>query len=69
MACDVCGSNRVMSVTGKCSDMCGILFQDKDYDGYVPNDLNIGGGDYIEFDVCLDCGKLQGEFPIEDPKL
>ena len=69
MACDVCGSSRIMGVMGKCSDMCAISFKDEQYDGYVPNDLNIGGGDYIEFDLCLDCGKLQGEFPIEDPEL
>jgi hypothetical protein len=35
-------------------------------DGYVPNDLNIGGGDYIEFDVCLDCGQMQGQYPLPE---
>lgn len=31
--------------------------------GSVPHDMNIGGGDYIEFEFCLECGQIQGEFP------
>jgi hypothetical protein len=36
----------------------------KDNDGYVPDDLGIGGGDYVEFDMCLTCGQVQGKFPL-----
>lgn len=36
---------------------------DKPTVDYVPSDLNIGGGDYLSFDVCLDCGQMQGEWP------
>ena len=35
-------------------------------EGYVPENLNIGGGDYIEFTYCLQCGKIQGDFPITE---
>jgi hypothetical protein len=31
--------------------------------GYVPDDMGIGGGDYVEFDYCLQCGQIQGRFP------
>jgi hypothetical protein len=34
------------------------------HDGYVPRALGIGGGDYIEFEVCLNCGQMQGKYPI-----
>lgn len=26
--------------------------------------MGIGGGDYVEFDYCLDCGQIQGTFPV-----
>jgi len=34
------------------------------YSGYVPYGLGIGGGDYMNIRVCLDCGQLQGAFPL-----
>lgn len=69
MACK-CGSDRIMSINSKCNDMCCLSLDTMNGTieniGYVPDDLNIGGGDYIEFDVCLDCGRIQGNFPIDD---
>ena len=55
-----------MDVGAKCSDMCSVSFGDMERNDYAPQNLNIGGGDYIEFEVCLDCGRMQGEFPIDD---
>jgi len=66
--CDACGGNRILSVYAKCSDRCVVHFKEHSNEGYVPNDLPIGGGDDIEFEVCLDCGKVQGEFPVPDPE-
>lgn len=43
--------------------------KDRDYDGYVPTDVGIGGGDYIRFEYCLECGQIQGEFPVPDPPI
>jgi hypothetical protein len=63
-----CTSSRILSVMGKCSDMSVLQLGDKKHEGYVPDDCGIGGGDYIEFDLCLDCGKIQGYFPKETPK-
>jgi len=64
--CKTCSSNRIADVCAKCSDLCGYSCdaQGIDYDGYVPDDVGIGGGDYIELEYCLDCGQIQGEFPI-----
>ena len=36
------------------------------YEGYVPGEIGIGGGDYIRMDICLDCGQVQGEFPVAE---
>lgn len=68
MNCDRCNSERVVSISGKCSDLFNANYSDKELTDYVPNDMGIGGGDYIEFSYCLECGKIQGEFPIPDPE-
>jgi len=65
MNCQRCNSNLILSIGGKCSDTFFANFQDKEYDGYVPDDWNIGGGDYIHIDVCTNCGQIQGNFPIK----
>lgn len=31
--------------------------------------MGIGGGDYFEIDLCLDCGRVQGEFPLPETDL
>jgi hypothetical protein len=57
-----------MSVTAKCGDLCHVRMNRSigqyERNGYVPDYLEIGGGDYIRFTYCLDCGKIQGNFPI-----
>lgn len=69
MNCQRCGSERILRAGCKCSDrfVCNIGMLD--HDGYVPNDLGIGGGDYVEFDLCLDCGQLQGNFPLPQTEM
>jgi hypothetical protein len=37
---------------------------DREIIDYLPSDLGIGGGDDSEFDYCLDCGQIQGTFPM-----
>lgn len=53
---------RTLSISGKCSDMCFSVLtlgdQKIEKDGYVPRDLGVGGGDYIEFTVDLDTGTI-----------
>ena len=67
--CQGCNSERVLEVMGKCSDMCHITYpKGHIHSGYVPRDLNIGGGDYLQFSYCADCGRIQGDFPIEEPE-
>ena len=42
---------------------------DKEQEGYVPYGFGIGGGDYIRFNFCMDCGQLQGKFPLDITEL
>jgi hypothetical protein len=64
MACQKCKGERVASAGGKCSDMSHWHGDGYEHDGYVMQGVGIGGGDYIEFAYCLDCGQMQGEFPV-----
>lgn len=64
-----CGSNRILSVSGKTSDLCFVTYSGLDHTGYVPLINCIGGGDYLEFSACMDCGKLQGVFPVPDENI
>jgi len=65
MICQNCGKDRVLEINGKTSDMCFARLGEEERDGYVPYGKNIGGGDYLEFEVCLDCGQMQGKWPVE----
>ena len=69
MKCQRCSSVRVAHVTGKCSDCSGVSLQDHETEGYVPRDMGIGGGDYMRFDLCLDCGQMQGTWPLPQTEL
>jgi hypothetical protein len=61
MSCINCGGSRVASISAKCSDLCAVQIGDKSKEGYVPSDMGIGGGDYVEFDWCLDCLRIQSD--------
>ena len=62
-----CGSKRIAEIGAKCSDLCyTVLPGRKEIDGYAVDGIGIGGGDYVEFNYCLDCGQIQGTFPITE---
>lgn len=63
--CQKCKSERVLEIQGKVSD-CFDMWdnQGREYSGYVPDDLGIGGNKDIQFHYCLECGQIQGEFPV-----
>jgi len=69
MGCKRCGTKDLLSVGGKVSDCFYMTYQGKDYDGYVPSGLNIGGGDYLELKFCIEFGTIQGVFPINESKV
>jgi hypothetical protein len=62
--CTKCNSPRIAIVGGKCSDMAWVNIESDnvDYQGYAM--IFDNGGDYINIDICLDCGQVQGKFPI-----
>ena len=69
MPCRKCGSDRIMMVSGKTSDCFYGDYNGYEIDGYVPDDIGIGGNDYIDFNYCMNCGQIVGDWPIEEPDL
>lgn len=67
MFCRQCNSMRVLEVNAKCNDCCTVRIGDRSFGGYVPRDLGIGGGDYIKFKICLECGTFQNAKAGESP--
>jgi hypothetical protein len=60
---------KTISVSAKCSDCFFLRGKTQDgehieYDGYVPHGLNIGSGDYIEFTLDLETGKILNWKPV-----
>ena len=54
-------------MSAKTSDRCHVAIltsddtDDKEHSGYAPQDMGIGGGDYVCFAWCLECGKIQND--------
>ena len=69
MTCDKCSSKRIVRIDAKCSDLARVTCGQFTHDGYIPKDMGVGGGDYIAFSYCLDCGKIQGSFPVKECSL
>lgn len=62
--CQTCRSVRLVKVIAKTSEFCMIELWGQRHVGSVPHDMNIGNEEYLEFQYCLHCGQLQGEFPL-----
>ena len=72
--CSRCQSTRIARVTAKCSDLCYVKIEGVgEHDGYAPTDMGIGTkdtcGDYVEFSWCLDCGQIQGRWPVKQTEI
>ena len=71
MSCK-CGSDRIARVSAKCSDLCwvGVPHISIEKDGYVPTNIGLGDdSDYVDMDYCLECGCIQGRFPVSDAQI
>ncbi len=68
MECDKCKSKRLMEVYVQGRDTHNLQYEDNEYHGYMVEGLNLYGnyGDAIEFNLCMECGKIQGKFPVSD---
>lgn len=60
-----------IQIIAKCSDCCNVKVPDLDLEkqGYVPRDLGIGGGDYIQLVINNETGKIDGWIPFSPEEL
>lgn len=67
-ACQRCHSERVVSIQSHASDLHFVAAPHANYekDGYLPYIENLGGGDDFSASICLQCGQVQGEWPVDD---
>lgn len=67
--CQKCESDRIFQFCAKSSDLNTFNYKyGESKDGYLPYIDKICGGDYVRMKVCLECGQVQGKFPVEYPK-
>lgn len=62
--CQHCKSARLLFVQAHASDMFVVQVGSESKDGYLPGDLGLGGGDDLTMELCLDCGRVQGQWPL-----
>lgn len=65
MSCRFCGSEKIGQVNAKCSDLFSAKLPGRQTwsNGYnfIPGLMASGDNDYVEFDVCLACQRIQGD--------
>lgn len=75
MSCQRCHKDAVARVTAKCGDLFHFVWPGgREHRGAVlPHELiglrdHNAYNDYVEFDYCLGCGQIQGEWPVKGGK-
>lgn len=74
--CQTCQSIRILNFSGRSKDQfcCSMkdaedetyIIENSKFEGYTPSDIGLGNEpDYMEGDLCLHCGQLQGTWPLE----
>ena len=69
-SCQNCESNRRIKVSAKSNDLNTLTLKEKTYQNlYLPSDMGIGGDDFVFFVYCLDCGQIQGKWPLPETNI
>ena len=61
----------ILCITAKCSDLCNAVYiadndNEHNSDSYVPENIGIGGGDYIELEIDMKTGQIINWIPVDD---
>jgi len=63
--CQRCKSKRIASVYAKSSGLSSFEIDGHEHNGYLPDGIGLGDdGDAVSFNYCMNCGQMQGEFPL-----
>ena len=66
--CDKCNSKRLLMIYVQGRDTHNLDYGKYSHEGYMPEGLGLYGnfGDAIQFKLCMQCGKVQGNFPKDE---
>lgn len=65
MACQRCNSTRIMKIVATGDDRNCFALEGQEWEyGYLPYDIGLSGGSSVKMNYCLECGQIQGEFPL-----
>lgn len=69
--CDRCGSKRLLDVYVQGRDGHSFSYAGIEYEGYSKEGTGLYGnyGDAIDFQLCMECGKVQGVFPKDHEEI
>ena len=64
----------ILSISAKCSDLCFTNYTDNngnetETDGYVPYDIGIGGGDYVDLEIDMKTGQILNWKSVSDARV
>ena len=69
MECELCDSERIVKLDiDNVSEVKGTV-SGIEFSAYIPMDIGIGEDDEINFEYCLECGHIQGDFPMPTTEL
>ena len=66
-SCQRCESDRLINISAHHSDSFGCWYKGQEHIGYAPSIRGVCYNNDTEIKFCLECGQIQGEFPVEDP--
>ena len=65
-SCQRCNSVRLVSITASDSEEIQIEYRGTECEKYAPDGIGIADCDALEFTYCVNCGQIQGIFPVSD---
>jgi hypothetical protein len=63
MSCKRCSSERIVCVDSYYDEL-SLIVREYTYSDLTPADLKLGGTSYFHFLLCMNCGQVQGTFPL-----
>jgi len=71
MTCTHCESDRLFKINSHHTDRFTFSYKGESskFPDYAPRVDNICGGDDVNVCICLNCGTVQGEFPVNDDSI
>lgn len=64
--CLKCNSERVINIEAHMERNVYTQYRGHEFVGGIPDSINIAYKGHLDIDMCLECGQVQGTFPVAD---